>query len=229
MVTRPDELIRLFNGEILSKEERRSLATTLIAKLLMMAAVIALISTSFVMRSGFVREHVVIACAISIVAAHLVITFGRAHNTLRGFVLVFGIFFAGAIAVPDLESLLFGSSSMFLAVPAVIAAVTLRPVCTILYWIVIQVVAVILAITLPHEFNTFATMSLLVVCVTVWVATARADRVIDILVEEKRLVEEARDEAKTAIGVIVEYERHSLEQARRTWPVSTRQTAVSKN
>ena len=219
MVVFTQEFARLFNGEILSKEERRSLSTTVIARVVIMAAVLILLYSSLPIHRQGIAQRVLLASTVAVLSGHLVLTFSRLNNNVRALVLLAGIFAAGILSESQPCAVFFGRSSIFLAVPAVIAPVILEPHTVFIYWGIVQVAAVAVSLSTQHPFNAFTSVMLLVLSVAVWLVSARADRVIDILTEQKRAAEEARDEAETAIGIIVTAEETRLEDP--LWPKRT--------
>ena len=220
------EFSRLFNGEILSKEERRALSTTVIARVVIMAAVLILLYSSLPIHERGIAQRVLLASAVAVLSSHLVLTFSRLNNNIRAAILLIGIFAAGVLSEVRPCAVFFGRSSLFLAVPAVIAPVILRPRVVFAYWLAVQALAVIVSITEPHPFNVFNSIMLLVLSIVVWLVTARADKVIDILSEQKRAAEAARDEAETAIGIIVTAEEMRLEDP--LWPTKQREAEIAE-
>lgn len=218
------EVAQLLSGQLLGKKVRRSLSATLIARLVIMVAVAVLLFTAFTPTDRPVYQNVLIACAIAIATSHSVLVIPESYYRIRGCLLIIGIFAAGVASETDLCRLFFGRSSLFLALPAVIAPIVLAPWYAFVYWVLVQGASVYYALTLPHEFNVFSSAMLLVVCVVVWITTVRADRVIDTLEEEKALVEHDRDTYEAAVGVIITAEQTRISEYRE-WEPKLREMA----
>lgn len=201
------ELSILLGGQLLTKEDRRSLSTTVIARAAVMGALVAILYSCFAVTQGAIITHVVVAATVTLVACHLVLYWPSADYRIRGWLLVVGIFAAGFMSESEACRLFFGRSSMFLAIPAIIIPVVLKPGYTCVYWILVQVASMAVARLAPHGYSVFPGLMLLLICVGSWLATARADKVIDILNQAKKNAEAERDEAGTAIDIIITAER----------------------
>ena len=220
------EFARLFNGEILSKEERRALSTTVIARVVIMAAVLLLFYAVLPIHDQAITTRALLSAATALLSSHFALTFSRLNNNIRAAALLIGIFVAGMFSEVQLCIVFFDRSSLFLAIPAVIAPVILPAPTVFICWLIVQALAVTVAVTGHCQFNVFNSVMLLVLSIVVWLVSARADRVIDILAEQKRAAEEARDEAETAIGIIVTAEEMRLEDP--LWPKKTARKGMAE-
>lgn len=215
------ELTILLGGQLLTKEVRRGLSATVIARVAVMGAVAALLYSAIAMIDGVFVTHVVIAASITLVFCHLVLYLPSLDYRIRGSLLIAGIFAAGFASEPQVCALFFGRSSLFLAIPAIMIPVVLRPSYTFVYWALVQVATVAVAFLEGHEYNVFPGLMLLVICVVAWLCTARADKVIDILNCAKKAAETERDEAGQAIEIISTAEKI---RAREIYPCPNRET-----
>lgn len=201
------ELTILLGGQLLTKEVRRGLSATVIARVAVMGAVAALLYSAMAMIDGVFVTHVVVAASITLIFCHLVLYLPSLDYRIRGSLLIIGVFAAGFASEPQVCRVFFGRSSMFLAIPAIIVPVVLRPRYTFIYWALVQAAAVVVVIVGGHEYSVFPGLMLLVICVVAWLCTARADKVIDILNRAKKNAETERDEAGQAIDIIVTAEK----------------------
>lgn len=209
-----EDIERLFSGELLEKKERRELTATIIARMVVLVSLLVLVYTILVPDADMaVAKRVMIACSIAIFCSQLVLILPGANYIIRGTLLLVGLFAAGAASEIDLCRLFFGRSSLFLAIPAVIVPIVLGPRYSCVYWVAVQIASVVVALTAPHKFSVFVSAMLLIVCIGVWMVTARADKVIDILSAAKKDAEDDRDEATAAIGIIVSAERNVIRES----------------
>jgi hypothetical protein len=211
------ELVRLLSGEILAKEERRSLTNTVVARwIIMISVAIAVYTASYPINVPDEERAILVACVIAIVSAHLSLTFRGVDYRIRGNVILIGVAIAALVSEPNIDHIFFGRSSVLLVIPVIMAPILVRPRCAFVWWALLQAGAVVYAIYVGRSYPFYIGAISFTIATVSWLSIARADRVIDLLVIQKQDAEDACIEAETAIDVIVSAEADSVHRSN-TW------------
>lgn len=219
---------RLSSADVYSKHDRRSLVLDIIGRLLFVTALLAIAYALIFGQPGPARARALIASLIGGLSGLFAISLPTVDYRIRSTTVLIALFIAACLSEVDPKSLFDGRSTVFFALLIVMAPTITVPCAAICIWAVVQVITIVFSVATYMPYPVFTALILLLVAVIVCLFTNRLDKVVDRLDSEVMRTREELDEAKTAIDVVIDMERRSLQSARLSWR-QRGQMAVSKD
>ena len=217
---------QLMSSGILSKHTRRSLVLDLVSRWLVVAALGIIVYAYLVGDLPLPRNRVLLAAGIAALAAVSSIVLKRIDYRARGSVLLLALFVAGYVSETDPHCFFYGRSTVFFALLVAIAPVTVSPHAAFGVWAIVQAATIIYCVDNCATYPIFTSVILAIVAFVSWITVSRLDLLVDAIEGERQRAQGRLDEVNTAIDIIVDKERESLQHARIIWQ-QVKRTAVS--